>query len=168
MISPRYLDNAELGVYTPIMSKQQVSTPSYAEIAARCTYTGISRTMRTITKLFDDGFQSCDISANQFTMLVTLAVTGAITLSQLAQQLNTDRTTLTRNLRVLTRKALISVERGHDQRQRVIQLTVRGQKTLEAAIPIWEALQKQVQSQLGQQRWQTLMDSLSELTKSQG
>ncbi len=100
----------------------------------------------------------------QLTLLVALAVAGEATVKPLAERLVMDRTTLTRNLRPLQRDGLVEVERGADQRQRVIRLTEQGRQVLAQAIPLWEKTQSAIVGYLGTGPWQALMGQLTELT----
>ena len=71
-----------------------------------------------------------------------------------------DRTTLTRNLKPVERDGLIAVVAGKDARTRNVQVTRKGLKTLERALPLWEAAQTQVVKELGRTRWRSLLGDL--------
>ena len=71
-----------------------------------------------------------------------------------------DRTTLTRNLKPVERDGLIAVVAGKDARTRNVQVTRKGLKTLERALPLWEAAQTQVVEELGRTRWRSLLGDL--------
>jgi len=76
----------------------------------------------------------------------------------------TDRTTLTRNLKVLEQKDFIRIEAGNDQREREITVTSQGREALSIAYPIWKEVQSKVIKSLGEDRWNVLRDGLAAVT----
>jgi DNA-binding MarR family transcriptional regulator len=82
---------------------------------------------------------------------------------KLAEMTVTERTTLTRNLNILEKNGLIRIESGEDRRERQVSITERGQKSLMAAIPLWEAAQAHIEQGLGGNRMDSLLKDLSEI-----
>ena len=72
-----------------------------------------------------------------------------MTISQLAQALVMDRTTLTRDLKPLEAQGLIQVSSGADRRTRTVALTARGRQVLTRALPLWERAQARMIEGLG-------------------
>ena len=139
-------------------------------VAATCFCMNIRKASRVITQLYDEALKPSGLLVSQFTLLVALASVGSITMTQLAEALVMDRTTLTRNLKPLEREGLVRIESGQDQRTRVLSLTNAGQTALEKALPLWQEVQIQVVERLGQEQWKLLLTgllntvSLTELT----
>jgi DNA-binding MarR family transcriptional regulator len=77
----------------------------FAECLA-CSCFAARRTARTITQHYEQHMKPTGITATQFTLLVMLALAGPQPLSRLAGQLGVERTTLTRNLRLLLSRGL--------------------------------------------------------------
>ena len=91
---------------------------------------------------------------------------GSITISTLAKALVMDRTTLTRNLRPLEKQGLLRITSGkEDRREREVTLTGSGQAILGKALPLWQAVQKEVKKELGQGRFERLLHDLSATVK---
>jgi DNA-binding MarR family transcriptional regulator len=65
-------------------------------------------------------------AATQFTVLVAVSLSEQLSLSQIAERLVMDRTTLTRNVHPLERDGLVRIEHGPDRRERYMRLTVAG------------------------------------------
>ena len=99
----------------------------------------------------------------QFTLLAAFALGGSPSLSRLAEVLVTDRTTLSRNLKVIRQAGLIEVVSGDDRRSQRYRLTDHGRSTLDAALPLWQAAQAEVVSPLGAGRWQGMLGDLHDL-----
>ena len=90
-----------------------------------------------------------------------MALLGPVSISNLAEVLVMDRTTLSRNLKPLERQRLIGIEPGEDQRQRIVPLTEQGEERLAHALPLWEQAQARVVKRLGEERYINLLLELS-------
>ncbi len=84
-----------------------------------------------------------------------------VTVTRLAEATVTDRTTLTRNLKLLEKQGLIRVNSGNDRREREVTLTDQGRKAVAKAYPLWQKAQHKVVNSLGEERWQVLRQELS-------
>ncbi len=130
----------------------------------RCAYTNIRRVDRTITRFYEEALTSVDISIAQFALLATLSEVNPITINRLATLVEVDRTTLTRNLALLTKKQLIHCEEGADRRERLVHLTPTGEHMFLATLPLWQEAQSQIEHKFGPERFATLLAELTEIT----
>lgn len=146
----------------------RVSLTKYNEVAAVCTCFNLRKASRAVTQLYDKILQPSGLLTTQFTLLVAISRFSSVTITRLAQELVMDRTTLTRNLKPLERQELIEIESGQDQRTRVVALTAEGKEALAKALPLWEQAQACMVERLGQQRWSTLLESLSDTISTVG
>lgn len=64
-------------------------------------------------------------------------------MNDLAGRLGVERTTLTRNLALVSDRRFVTVTPGQDGRERVVTLTPKGWAVAEAALPAWKAAQAQ-------------------------
>jgi DNA-binding MarR family transcriptional regulator len=94
-----------------------------------------------VTQLYDDALRPSGLRVTQFSLLVILHAEGPLSISELAQESGTDRTTLTRNAALLQADGLVRIESGADARVRVVSLTAAGTRALEDAYPRWVAVQ---------------------------
>lgn len=127
---------------------------------ADCACFNVRKAARVITQTFDEIMQPSGVRATQFTILVMLASSDAATLSELADKLVMDRTTLTRNLRPLQKQGLIKGVTGADRRTRSISLTSKGFKVVLKALPLWKKAQARIARYLGAQRFAGLLSEL--------
>jgi DNA-binding MarR family transcriptional regulator len=119
-----------------------------------CVCFNLRRAVRTVTRHYDAALAPVGLTANQFSILAVLSGRafsggGPSTLGALATRLGMDRTTLTRNLKPLTRDGLVDTQRGDDRRQRAIVLTAAGRARLADAQPLWRKAQSQTVERLG-------------------
>ena len=128
-----------------------------------CTCSNLRKGMRVVTQLFDNAMRSINLRGTQYTLLVLVLALGPISVSKLAEEMVTDRTTLTRNLEPMRRSGLIKIGRGEDRRTRIVKITDSGRKKLEEAYPIWRKTQEDIKTKLGLENWASMMTSLSEL-----
>lgn len=132
------------------------------EAALHCACFNLRKAARAVTQLYDEALRPAGLRVTQFTLLVSLRLRGRAAVTQLAEGAVTDRTTLTRNLRVLQRRGLIRIRPAeHDRRVREASLTARGHAALFEAYPLWEKVQAEVAGGLGKTRLARLAADLS-------
>jgi DNA-binding MarR family transcriptional regulator len=131
-------------------------------VARSCAVLHLRRAARAVTSRYEDEMRPLGLKATQFSLLVAAALRGPINVSQLAELMVMDRTTLTRNLKPLQKQGLLQVVPGRDRRTRVVTLTAAGEKMLEQALPLWERAQHTVVEGLGQERFAGLLGDLQQ------
>jgi DNA-binding MarR family transcriptional regulator len=131
-----------------------------------CACANIRRTDRAITQFYDEALAPSGLHTTQFTLLATLAQTAPIMINRLAEIMVMDRTTLTRNLRPLTKQGLVRVEEGEDRRAHLVLLTPEGEQALLRAFPLWKEAQAHIVDALGQKRFDHLLTDLSAVIAS--
>jgi DNA-binding MarR family transcriptional regulator len=135
----------------------------YLDIGRSCACGNLRRAARVITQVYDRFLRPSGLKATQFGLLITIKTLGSVTVTKLAQKSAMDRTTCTRNLRVLEENAFISLEQTEDKRVKKVSLTDKGHEVLEAAIPLWENAQKHVIQKFGEDRITNILHELSEM-----
>ena len=126
-----------------------------------CACFNVRKSARVITRHYDEALQSLGLKPTQFTILAVLSSVDAITVTNLADYMVLDRTTLTRNLRPLEKQGMIVSTAGEDRRTRMISLSKEGLKKLEKAIPLWKQAQKQVKEYMGNKRFNNFLTELN-------
>jgi DNA-binding MarR family transcriptional regulator len=144
------------------MELRSISTAS--EIVQQCTCFNLRKATRAITLMYDQALRPSGLRTTQFLLLTEIKVSAPITIKPLARKMLMHRTALARNLKLLARKALIKIEPGHDRRERMIRLTIRGQKSLNRADPFWQHAQRKVAKHFGKKQLNHFRSELSELT----
>lgn len=132
----------------------------FAEEVPFCACFNIRKAARAITQLYDDALRPSGLRATQFSILSVTRRLGPVTVTRLAEETVTDRTTLTRNLKLLAQQKLIRFSQGQDRREREVTLTDRGRLALAQAFPLWKDIQGQVAQRLGGERFQRLLSDL--------
>ena len=116
-----------------------------------------------MTRFYDGALAPSGLKATQLTMLGAIAISGPVRMSELADMVVLDKTTLTRNLKLLEAGGLVAIAAGEDRRERVASLTRPGRDALERALPLWREAQRRVVEHLGAARWRRLIADLAEV-----
>lgn len=120
------------------------------------------RITRLITRHYDDALKPAEINSGQFTLLVALELMDSPSITEVANTLDMDRTTLTRNLTPLQKEGVIEMVQGKG-RTKHAQLTQTGKQTLTKAKPLWQKAQNAIESHLGKDELYELNTSLKKL-----
>lgn len=142
------MDNNAKRVYTRIMI-----SPCYCSLLRTAT--------RKIGAVYDDALTPLGINIAQYSLLRIIQRRQQVSFTELGRVAELDRSTVGRNVRVLERMALVETGRGEDdQREAVVTLTVRGTQVLEAAAPLWDECQREIETRLGSAKVKALREIL--------
>ncbi len=148
-------------IYTIMETKN--TTPN--EIATNCACFNVRKAARAVTQLYDNILKPTGLRGTQFTLLIALSIRGNIGISQLADLLVMERTTLTRNLKPLEKQGLITISEGSDRRTRSVILTAEGRDKIKETTPYWEQAQEIISSGLGSRDMNDMMERISKITE---
>jgi DNA-binding MarR family transcriptional regulator len=121
-----------------------------ARSSSLCTCFRLRSLTRRVTQLYDRVLAPSGLTVTQYSLLGhARRHDGPLTMGELAQQLYTDRTTLTRNLRPLAEAGLVEVAGGSDARSKAVMVTKKGEHALRAARPLWQEAQARMRERAG-------------------
>lgn len=133
-----------------------------ARLSSVCICNNLRRAARLVTNYYDKLLEPAGLRVSQATILVVLYLSGEQTISELAAQLELDRTTMTRNLKPLAQKGFLTIAPGSDQRTRVVALTPDGEAALLEVLPLWEQTQAYMVEGIGEANASLLLTQLSQ------
>jgi DNA-binding MarR family transcriptional regulator len=136
------------------------------EMGMTCACFNLRRASRLVTQIFDDTLRPTGLKTTQFSLLVAAHIQRKQVLSKLAKLMGMDRTTLSRNLKLLEKKGLVKLGRGEDRREVLVSLSEKGEQALAEATPLWKKAQERVTGGVGQEKWHAMIDDLRALGKS--
>ncbi|MGY2050448.1 MarR family winged helix-turn-helix transcriptional regulator [Methylobacterium sp. JK268] len=128
------------------------------EIARHCVLTRTRLIARTVTAIYDDALRPFGIQASQFALLVIIAKLGPARRAEIGRINQQDRSTLTRNLRIMLREGWIEEVPGRDGKGRLVQAAAPGARLLAEALAPWRAAQARANALLGEVGAATLTD----------
>lgn len=133
-----------------------------------CACHRIRMAARAVTRSYDEALRPVGLRATQVSVLAAIAVEGALSITALARLIGMDRSTLTRNLAPLEKEGLLTLGDEGWRRSRMLKITTRGRSRLQQAAPLWEAAQRRLKQELGNQRWSDVQSSLDHLIRGAG
>ncbi len=129
-----------------------------------CVAARVRKASRRITQIYDRRLEPYGLTVTQFGLLAQLRASPGLAVSELAEKMIMDATTLSRNLRPLERRGLILVEADRDDgRVRKLKLSAAGRASLEHALVGWKEAQRQVEESLGVEETRALNASLDRM-----
>ncbi len=143
--------------------KGPIDSAKVARLGRSCPLGHLRMATRMMEQIFDKILRPSGLRGSQLPVLAVTAIIGPATMSNLAEQLVMDRTTLTRNLKPLEKRGLIKIAAGQDRRTREVSLTPEGEQVMTDVMPLWESSQKLVIEELGNRWHRELMENLSEV-----
>jgi DNA-binding MarR family transcriptional regulator len=119
---------------------------------------------RAITRAYDAAMAPLGLEATQFTLLAAMAANPTGSVTEMADRLALERTSLSRNLAVLSKRGLIlaGAARG---RSVTYAVTDAGHRLLAAALPLWSKVQAGLEGQIGVQNWAETRQTLRQLRR---
>ena len=145
------------------MTKKTLMRQLSSDVAGVCACRKMRQASRKITRMYDEVLRPAGIKATQFNVLAIVALEDEATLTELAETLGMDRTTLSRNLRPLERDGLVEVSAEGYRRARSANITNKGVAVMEKALPLWRSAQKSLKRRLGDDIWDRIQNELAEV-----
>ncbi len=126
-----------------------VSFQTTLHVRDHCLCLAAQRAARALARRFDVALKPAGLTSGQFSLLMSLNRPAPPPMAPLAALLAMDRTTLTANLKPLTRKGLVETAVDPaDRRGRLLILTAAGKAKLAEALPIWIATHEAVDKEI--------------------
>ena len=127
-----------------------------------CACYNTRKAARLLAQAYDRALEPSGLNNTKFSTLASIrGAEGGLTITELATRLDVDRTTLTRNLTLLSRDGLVHITSGGDARSKRIVLTAAGEDAVAAAAPHWRRVQRSITARLGD--WSRLQRQLARL-----
>ncbi|ATU93941.1 hypothetical protein B5P45_20965 [Phyllobacterium zundukense] len=131
-----------------------------------CNSFATRQAARYITRLYERHLGTAHVTSTQFSILVLLSETSGMTMSELADALVMERTSLVRAIKPMERDGWLKAERvSQDTRKLVLSLTLQGQNKVQEALPLWQKAQQEFEAQVGSERAAQWRHDFLELTR---
>ena len=130
-----------------------------------CACFNLRKTARLVAQVYDQQLRPLGLNNTKFTTLAATIMNTPISITDLAEMLSTDRTTLTRNLKLLEKDGLLTIKPGDDFRSRNVVATSKGRNLIKQALPEWKIAQEKVLKQFGKAHWRSFKSELETLDK---
>jgi DNA-binding MarR family transcriptional regulator len=127
----------------------EISKEVSKRIARECIAVRVRLLNRVITSLYDDALRPLGLTVSQLNMLIAICRMEQPDAKQVGRALQIDSSTLSRSLNLMRKQGLLRFAKGKDARTKVLRITTRGDRAINAAVPLWEQAQKKALDILG-------------------
>jgi DNA-binding MarR family transcriptional regulator len=131
-----------------------------------CLSASLRRTERVVTRHYDSYLEEAGVTAVQFPMLANIAANEEPTFRSMAEQLDVDRSTLSRNLALLGEKGLVEIGPSSGPKPGRISLTTRGRTALRKASERWNMAHSELETALSSEGVAKALDVLRTLRRA--
>jgi DNA-binding MarR family transcriptional regulator len=128
-----------------------------------CACATLRRAARLVTQLYSHEMGG-QIEPAQFTLLMAVSQQPGLNQTALGAALGLDKTTMSRNLRVMNKQGWIETTRTGDRRESGYTLTPAGNKELTAAKPAWARAQAKLRANLKTGDWQRIFKVINQVS----
>ena len=132
-------------------------------VARTCTSQHLRQAARVVTRASNRVLAPTGLKSTQFSLLAAIARLGPSSITELADTLGLERSTLSRNLKLMGKEGLTHVSPEGYKRARRVEITAEGRERLERAVPYWKRAQGEIVQKLGSERFLELRNVLAGL-----
>lgn len=126
-----------------------------------CACTSVRKAARAVSRVYDAELAGAGLTTTQFAILRSLEREPDPPLSQLAEAMVMDRTSLYRTLRPMTDAGWVAVEAAPRGRAKIVRITEAGRAACARAAPLWQAVQARFVAAVGAEDWGVLNRALA-------
>lgn len=113
-----------------------------------CYCTQFRRSANAITRIYDEALRPVGLKITQLTLLRGLDRLRSATFNEIADELSLDKTTISRNIKLLIDAGWVRVSADSDARYKRASLSAAGARMLRNADPYWQEAQARVEKEL--------------------
>jgi DNA-binding MarR family transcriptional regulator len=118
-------------------------------IASECVSVRLRSLNRSLTNIYDEALRPLGLRVGQLNILVAVACMGEARPADLCRLLCMDKSTLSRDAKVMQRHGWLEEGTGEDGRTRPLRITRPGSRLLEKCLPAWRAAQAKAKKLFG-------------------
>lgn len=116
-----------------------------------CHCINLRRASHLITEIYNRRLEPAGMTVNQYSILTNLSRMTGCSVTQLAAELELERTTLVRNLKPLLANGWILDTAQAGRRDRSLLVSAEGEKAVQEARAYWQEAQKEVEERIGRE-----------------
>jgi len=132
-----------------------------------CACETLRRAAMLVTQLYS-AEMGRDMEPSQFSLLSALSQMRGASQASLGRALGLDKTTMSRNLRLMQSNGWIKPVKADDGRQRGYRLTPAGAKMHAAGKASWMRTQERLRAELGDGDWEAMFEVIGRVAEATG
>ncbi len=126
-----------------------ISQSEASQLNQACIADKLRLLNRIVTQLYDEALRPTGLTTSQMNILVVVSKYGHAMPSEVGNWLHMEKSTLSRNVRRLQQSGWLTIRPSGKGRSHTLTLTVKGNRALRKALPLWESAQKKAKVILG-------------------
>ncbi|MCK5724846.1 MAG: MarR family transcriptional regulator [Gammaproteobacteria bacterium] len=131
-----------------------------------CINMQILRASHYVLKTYDDAYRHLGIRATQMPVIGLIARKGPITIRQIADEMESERSVMSRKLQVMEKNGWISEDPLTTGKEKSFILANEGRALIERVLPVKHKVQQQILSKLSEEERNLLLNLCSKLKQS--
>lgn len=133
----------------------------------RCLCATVRRTGRLLTRQYEDALRPAGMTVSQFELMNAVRAMEPVDQSRLSKQLETDQTTLSRNIKLLLTLGWVTTGSEQDGRRSSYRLSEAGVKTLREATRHWQRVHDRMEARLGLSELWPILDRIQDAARNE-
>ena len=137
-------------------------------ITSKCVGARVRTLSRVVTRVYDERLRPLGVKFSQMNIVVVVTSRGSISPQQVGQILGIEKSTLSRNVRILESNGWIKSQPGESGNSLLLSVTPKGHRLVQKVGPCWRAAQEEVTALLGERTTSAIrrgFDRVRELEK---
>ena len=128
-----------------------------------CINMQILRASHYVLKTYDDAYRGLGIRATQMPVIGLIARKGPITIRQIADEMESERSVMSRKLQVMEKNGWISEDPLTTGKEKSFILADAGRALIEQVLPVKHEVQQKILSKLSEEERNLLLNLCSKL-----
>ncbi len=129
------------------------------QILDTCASINLRRFSRLVTNEYNEALRPTGLRTTQLAVLVAIGAGDKPSLTDIAEMLSMDISTLTRSVAILEHKGLASCQAAGGRKKRVL-LTTAGYNTVLSAVPHWNKAQEDFYGKVGKEMYELMFGTI--------
>jgi DNA-binding MarR family transcriptional regulator len=134
--------------------------------AQSCINMQILRASHYVLKTYDDAYRDLGVRATQMPVIGLIARQGPITIRQIAEEMESERSVMSRKLQVMEKNGWISEDPLTTGKEKSFILTAAGKDLIERVLPVKYEVQQRIISKLSNDERNLLLSLCSKLKEA--
>jgi DNA-binding MarR family transcriptional regulator len=132
-----------------------------------CLAGNLRAASRVVTRVYDSALRDTGLRITQVAVLAQVRKLQPLTVTELATELSSERSSVARDVAVLEHSGLVTTTvKSDDRRAREVRLTALGEQTLRDCAPAWHDAQATTRLAFGEERVRQLVSLANQLVNA--
>lgn len=128
-----------------------------------CINMQILRASHYVLKTYDDAYRDLGLRATQMPVVGLIARKGPITIRQIADEMESERSVMSRKLQVMLKNGWISEDHATSGKEKSFILTEAGRALVQRVLPVKQKVQEAILNKLSAEERNLLLNLCSKL-----